>query len=88
MPCLLGHSCILFVFVSMFITHSKASYSSNWWNDVQRFLVSSVSRGLATPALSCFTSVLVVSHPCGELWHRKRADGFGNVRFTHTRTEG
>ena len=23
---------------------------------------------------------------CGELWHRTRADGFGNVRFTHTHT--
>jgi hypothetical protein len=25
-------------------------------------------------------------HPCGELWHRTRADGFANVRFTHTHT--
>ena len=23
----------------------------------------------------------------GELWHRTRADGFANVRFTHTHTE-
>ena len=23
-------------------------------------------------------------HPCGKLWHRTRADGFANVRFTHT----
>ena len=30
--------------------------------------------------------VLVACHPCGELWHRTRADGFANVRFTHTHT--
>ena len=30
--------------------------------------------------------VLVALPPCGELWHRTRADGFANVRFTHTHT--
>jgi len=28
------------------------------------------------------------SHPCGELWHCTRADGFANVRFTHTSKGG
>ena len=44
----------------------------NWWMVFSFFLV--------------LLSVLVALHPCGELWHRTRADGFANVRFTHTHT--